>query len=387
MPIDLIELREEEKVKRSILLLMVTVLALGALVFASCAPEAAQPSPGDEEEATTPEDEEDESTPAAPAAEVIKWQFQGHPPVSDYYFTAVQNIADEITLMSGGRLEVEAFSGGSIVPATEELDGVHQGILNMGSGCPMYNMNKFPQAALFDMVSGGMTALQMTLWHTHGNGDELAAKMWEDKMNVKYIHPQGFLPPEIWAQSSKKIEDPSDLKGLKMRCAGDGGEILAGMGVATVYFPGGEVYESMQRGVIDALDYASPFLNWGMGFHEVADYLYMSPSRAPTDCAHVFVNRDDWEELTPDLQAIVYDAIVAVGLDYTADSYIRDDEALVSYYDYGTQVSALPTSVEDAYLEAAMTFYDEKAAADPIYKEIIDAHWAFKALCDRAGVK
>jgi TRAP-type mannitol/chloroaromatic compound transport system substrate-binding protein len=307
--------------------------------------------------------------------------------VSDYYFNAVQRIADHITAMSGGKLVVEAFAGGSIVPATEELSGVDQGILNMGSACPMYNVNKFPQAALFDMVSGGMTALQMTLWHTRGNGDELAAKMWESKMNVKFISPQGFLPPEIWCQSNKKIETPEDLKGLKMRCAGDGGEILAGMGVATVFFPGAEIYESMQRGVIDAFEYASPFLNWGMGFHEVAKYLYMSPSRAPTDCAHVWVNRDDWESLTPDLQAIIYDAVAAVGLDYTAESYTKDDVALVQYYDYGTEVLQLPPAVEAAYLDAAKAFYDKKAAGDALYKEIIDAHWAFKDLCDRAGIK
>ncbi len=257
----------------------------------------------------------------------------------------------------------------------------------MGSACPMYNVNKFPQAALFDMVSGGMTALQMTLWHTSGNGDDLAAKMWESKMNVKYVGTAGFLPPEVWCQTNKKIDVPGDIKGLKMRCSGDGGEILASMGAATVFFPGAEIYESMQRGVIDAFEYASPFLNWGMGFHEVAKYLYMSPSRAPTDVAHVWVNRDDWNALTPDLQQIVMDACSTVGIDYTAESYMKDDVALVQYYDYGTEVMQLPPAVETAYLDAAMAFYDKKSAGDAFYKEIIDDHWAFKALCDRAGIK
>ena len=371
--------------KRSFAILFVTLLALGSLVLAGCAPAASQPS--DEESSAAPAATDDETTPAAPAAEVIKWQYQGHPPVSDYYFQAVQRIADSITTMSNGRLEVEAFSGGSIVPASEELDGVHQGILNMGSGCAMYNVNKFPQAALFDAVSGGMTALQMTLWHTRGNGDALAAKMWEDKMNVKFVGTAGQLPPEIWAHSNAKIETASDLDGLKMRCAGDGGEILASMGVATVYFPGGEIYESAQRGVIDAFEYASPFLNWGMGFHEVTDYLYVSPSRAPTDNAHVWVNRDDWEGLSPDLQAIVIDACTAVGIDYTAESYMKDDIALVEYQDYGTEIIKMPVAVEEAYLEAAMAFYDEKASGDALYSEIIADHWAFKALCDRAGIK
>jgi TRAP-type mannitol/chloroaromatic compound transport system substrate-binding protein len=307
--------------------------------------------------------------------------------VSDYYHQAVVRIADNITKMSNGRLVVEPYAGGSIVPATEEFEGVNQGILSMGSACPMYAKNKFPQAALFDAVSGGMTAMQMTLWHTRGNGDALAAKMWEANTNVKYVGTAGQLPAEIWAQSNKKIENVNDLKGFKMRCAGDGGEILKAMGVATVFFPGAEIYESMQRGVIDAFEYASPFLNWGMGFHEVAKYLYQSPSRAPTDNAHVWVNRKAWEALTPDLQLIVMNACSAVGLDYTAESFMKDDVALVQYLDYGTEILQVPASVEAEFLKVAMDFYGQKAASDPLYKEIVDDHWAFKAMMDRAGIK
>jgi TRAP-type mannitol/chloroaromatic compound transport system substrate-binding protein len=172
-----------------------------------------------------------------------------------------------------------------------------------------------------------------------------------------------------------------------MRCSGDGGEILASMGASTVFFPGAELYESMQRGVIDAFEYASPFLNWGMAFHEVAEYMYLSPSRAPTDVAHVWANKDAWAKLTPDLQLIVYDAVATVGWDYFCESIVRDDEALVKYLDYGTKVLPLPETVVSAYLDAAMAFYAKKSAADPFYKEILDAHWEFKALCDRAGIK
>ncbi|MCK5213106.1 MAG: hypothetical protein KAQ74_04210, partial [Dehalococcoidia bacterium] len=91
--------------------------------------------------------------------------------------------------------------------------------------------------------------------------------------------------------------------------------------------------------------------------------------------------------LSPDLQAIVIDACTAVGIDYTAESYMKDDIALVEYLDYGTEIIKMPVAVEEAYLEAAMAFYDEKASGDALYSEIIADHWAFKALCDRAGIK
>jgi len=373
-------------VRRSVLMMLVAMLALGSLVLAGCAPEAAPPSGEEGGGTAAPAEEEEEEAPAAPEAEVIHWQYQGHPAVADYYHNATIRIADHITRMSGGRLTVEAFSGGAIVPATEELQGVHEGVLDMGSGCPMYAVNKFPACPLFDMVSGGMTGIQMTLWHLRGEGDELAARMWEENMNVKYVGTCGFMPAEVWAHTNKELKTPADLKGLKMRCAGDGGEILASMGVSTVFFPANEIYESAQRGVINAFECASPFLNWGFGFQEVADYMYLSPSRAPTDVAHVWVNRDRWEELSPDLQLVVMDACEAVGIDYFADCTVMNDVAVVQYLDYGTEVLPVPEAIEDAYLEAALEFYAAKAAADPFYAEVLDSHWEFKALCDRAGV-
>lgn len=367
--------------KRFLVTLVAAVAILGVLVV-GCAEEG---GPAPEEEAAP---EEEEKAPAAPEQEKITWQFQGHPPVADFYHQTVLRIAEHITTMSGGVLTVEPYAGGAIVPATEELPNVYAGVIDMGMACPMYNLDKFPQSSLFDMVSGGLTPLQMFLWHLRGDpsGDELAAEMWETKWDVEYIAPAGHLPPEVWAHSNKELNTPDDLKGLKMRCAGDGGEILASMGVSTVFFPGAELYESAQRGVIDAFEYASPFLNWEMGFHEVTDYMYLSPSRAPTDTGHVLVNKDRWEELTPDLQQIVHDAVRTVGLDYYAESVTRDDTALVKYEEYGTKVLPLPEEIEAAYLEAAMDFYDKKAAGDPLYGKILESMWEFKAVCDRAGI-
>ncbi|HUU62329.1 MAG TPA: TRAP transporter substrate-binding protein DctP [Dehalococcoidia bacterium] len=317
----------------------------------------------------------------------MTWKYQGHPPVADRYHEVVKRAAAKITTMSNGRLVVEPYAGGAIYPATEELYGVDAGILEMGLACPMYNLDKFPQASLFDMMSGGLTPLQMFLWHIRGGGDELAARMWEPALNVKYIASGGHLPPEIWCHSNRELKTPADIEGLKMRCAGEGGEILARMGAATVYFPGAELYESMQRGVIDAFEYASPSLNWGMGFQEVADYLYISPSRAPTDCGHVWVNRDVWEEITPDLQMIVEEAVRTTGFDYYAETVVLDDEFLVNFIDYGVEVLLLPKSIEDEILKVAFAYYDEKCAEDPFYAEIVESMRAFKAICDKQDVR
>jgi TRAP-type mannitol/chloroaromatic compound transport system substrate-binding protein len=289
--------------------------------------------------------------------------------------------------MSGGRLVVEPYTGGSIYPKTEELYGVDAGILEMGMACPMYNLDKFPASSLFDMMSGGLTPLQMFMWLLRGGGDELAAEMWESELNVKYIATAGHLPPELWNHSNRELKTPEDIKGLKMRCAGEGGEILARMGASTVFFPADEVYEAAQRGVIDAFECASPTIDWGFGFQEVAKYVYISPSRAPTDCSHVWVNRDAWEELTPDLQMMVESVVRNVGFDYYSESVVLDDEYLVKFIDYGVEVQLLPQSIVDEFLKVSMEYYDEKCAEDPFYARIVESMRAFQEICTKQDIR
>jgi len=371
--------------KKGIIFVFILAVTLTSmLITTACATPAPAPAPAPVP-APTPA-----PTPApAPAqpAKVITWKYQGHPAGGDRYAVTVQRASEQITAMSGGRLVVEPYTGGSIYPKTEELYGVDAGILEMGMCCPMYNLDKFPASSLFDMMSGGLTPIQMFMWLQRGGGDELAARMWESALNVKYIATAGHLPPELWAHSNRELKTPADIKGLKMRCAGEGGEILARMGASTVFFPADEVYESAQRGVIDAFECASPTIDWGFGFQEVAKYVYISPSRAPTDCSHVWVNRNKWNELTPDLQMIVESVVRNVGFDFYSESVVLDDEYLVKFIDYGCVVQLLPQAIEDEFLKVSYAYYDEKCAKDPFYAEIVNSMRAFQEICRKQNVR
>jgi TRAP-type mannitol/chloroaromatic compound transport system substrate-binding protein len=325
--------------------------------------------------------------PAVPVPpEVITWRFQGHPPAGDMAAIAVRNLAEQITAMSGGRLVVEPYHGGAIWPTHEELIGTHEGVLDMGAASAMFKMRWVPQSGLFSHMAGGLTGPQKMLWHAEGGGDELARRMWEEKHNVRFVGVLTHLRPEVFLHSNVRLERPEDLVGLKVRCAGDGGEIIRRMGAATVFFPGAEIYEAMMKGVVDAFEFASLAINYGMGFHEIADYAYMSPARGPTDSIHVWVNRDRWEELTPDLQAIVETAVRKVAVDFLAFQTARDDEAAVKFIDHGVEVLPLPQSIAEAFLTEAMKFYDERAAGDPLFAEIVESMRAWKEIMIRQGI-
>jgi len=179
------------------------------------------------------------------------------------------------------------------------------------------------------------------------------------------------LPEEVFFHSKVKIDTLEDLQGLKARCMGDGGEILKRMGAATVIIPGGEVYEAMQRGTVDAFEYSTIATNWDMHFDEVAPYMYLSPSRAPSDPQVFFVNKDAFNELPEDLQEIV----VAQVNRYTQlqHEYLvyKSVESIEKFKDAGVEVFKVSEEIENALLAEADAFYEEKSKEeDEIFGKI-----------------
>jgi len=322
----------------------------------------------------------------AQSPEVIKWKYQHHEPEASLSFTGSKRICDRINTASNGRLVVECFASGAITPALKELEGVHNGVLEAGSNAYEVYVYLLPEAGPFGSLAGGLTPIQKMMWFEGGGGNDLASRLVEP-LNVVHIANYQTGSPEIWCHSNKELKTAADIKGLKMRCAGEGGEIIARMGAATVFFPGGELYESMQRGVIDAFEYGPPQLNWGMAFHEVAEYLYISSSRAPGGSGGFAVNKDAWAKLPDDLKQVVEDAVHADPLKYYTESIQLDAEALEKYIAYGTIVQNLPKVIEDEFLETANEFYDEKAAKLPFYAEVLKSQREFKELCELQNIR
>ncbi len=308
----------------------------------------------------------------------IVWKSSGHGPASDPSQIYHDKLCNAITEATGGRLTVKPFVGGSIVPAYKELDAIDQGVLQMGYTCPMYNLDKWPAAGLISSRPGGLPGEALRTWFDFAGGADLMNKMMEGYNVMTFPGALSPLPEEVFFHSKVKLESLDDLKGLKARCMGDGGEILKRMGAATVIIPGGELYEAMQRGTIDAFEYSTLASNWNMHFNEVAKYVYLSPTRAPSDPQVIFVNKKAWEELPPDLQATV-SAVVAK---YTQDqhNYLVNESisAVEKFKEAGNEVYKVPKDIEDALTAEADKFYAEKSQTeDPIFAEIYDSMKAF----------
>jgi len=258
------------------------------------------------------------------------------------------------------------------------MEAVETGVLDIAYTSLAYNVSKIPAGSLVQTKIGGMNGLQMFEWYFEGGGQELVERASEaGGFTNKILFP--FIPTtaEVWCHSTKPIRTADDIKGLKMRTAGDGGTVLTRMGASVIMLPGGEVYESMQRGVIDAFEYSTIDTNWTQSFQEVADYMYISTSRAPTDGPPIVINRGKWNGLPAEFQQILQDAWKATGFENYAFQRAADIVALQNFRDYGVTVEKLPADVEREMLEVANEYYAEMSAKDPLYGEIVASQDAF----------
>ncbi|MBN1856375.1 MAG: TRAP transporter substrate-binding protein DctP [Dehalococcoidia bacterium] len=349
--------------KRFLLLLAAGLMVISVAIM-GCAPEeVAPPSGGDE--GTTPEEEDEGTTPAAPSGEVINWVGQAALPSGMPPHEGLVRISDTIGKMSGGRLNMTAHPAGAVVPATEEWKGINSGVLDFCAGGGSYMVSDMRFQTVFSQCPGGMPPLPLMIFHRQV-GYEVMNKWYKEKGFAFIDLGGGFHGlAESWIHTNKPLTGPDDLKGMKMRASGDAGKILEGMGVGTVFMPLGEIFEAMQRGVIDAFECSCPAFDYSMGLDEAATYTYLSPSRAPTEVYQFLVSEEKFNELPDDLKAIVQDAAVAEAVNYFTMLNSRNADAITAMRDGGEIIEPLPASINDAFAVEVKKFYAEEVTKFP----------------------
>ncbi len=302
-------------------------------------------------------------------------------------FASAQRMCEAITTASNGllRLTVEPAADPSAT-----FDAVHQGDIDFAVSWSVYwRTDKFPAASLFCIRSGGMSPMAKYLWFISGGGAELAQQMIDDQdYNVHLVPGGGYLgTPCLFLQSKEPVKSVADLQGLeKIRCGGDdAAEILRQMGASVIWLPSSEIYDALRcteerEDCIDAFTYDSPYVHWQMGFHEVAEYVYVSGCRDPHVLAHFIVNETSWNELPDDLEAIV----LKVSKEEVLTSYDErrqlDIEALAKFRESGCVVETLSPEIEGAFLTEANEYYSEKADEGDFYAKVIRSLRAFEAI-------
>jgi TRAP-type mannitol/chloroaromatic compound transport system substrate-binding protein len=236
--------------------------------------------------------------------------------------TGANNLAALIGEMSGGRIEVKVYGAGELVPAFESFDAVSRGTAEMGHGSAYYWKGKSEAAPFFSAVPFGLTAEETNGWLYHGGGLELWSELYARFGLVPA--PAGNTGVQMGGWFNKEINSVQDLKGLKMRIPGLGGEVLARAGGNPVNLPGGEVFAALQSGAIDAAEWVGPYNDLAFGLYKVAKFYYYPGWHEPSSILEAIINKQVFDALPPDLQSIVMNACKVVNQDMLAEYTARN---------------------------------------------------------------
>ena len=290
--------------------------------------------------------------------------------------SAAENLARMVEEMSNGRLTIKVYGGGEIVPPLGVFDAVSQGVADAGHGAAYYWKGKVPSSVFFTAVPFGLNAQETFGWLHYGGGLEL----WEEAYAPFNLVPMagGSTGVQMAGWFNKEINSMDDLRGLKMRIPGLAGEVFAAAGGTAVNIPGGELYTSLQTGVIDALEWVGPYNDRILGFQEVTKYYYYPGWHEPGSVLEFIVNRDSLEALPPDLQAIVRQAARASSQDMLDEYTARNNQALRSLIDdSGVQLRRLPDDVLRALWQGTRKSLDDLAARDPMAAKVYASYSEF----------
>ncbi|MBD3648307.1 MAG: TRAP transporter substrate-binding protein [Pseudomonadales bacterium] len=290
---------------------------------------------------------------------------------------APEKFAKMVKTMSAGRLEVKVYGAGEIVPAFEVFEAVSRGTVEMGHGAAYYWKGKVPIAQLFTAVPFGLTAAEMNGWLFHGGGMELWAELYANYTLVPMAGGNPGVQLAGWLHT--EINSLAAIQGMKMRIPGLGGEVFERAGGTTINLPGGEIFTSLQTGVIDATEWVGPYNDLAFGLHQVAKYYYYPGWQEPGPTLEVIVNKDAFDKLPPDLKEIVRVASKAVNSDLLAEYTARNNAALRELVDeHGVELRRLPDDVIEELRTISKEIVSEIPGDDPLANRIYDSYTTFR---------
>lgn len=297
--------------------------------------------------------------------------------------TNAVRFAEIVGELSGGRLTLQVFSGGELVPPFAVEDAVQQGTAEIGHSTPYYSVGKNSAQHFFTTIPFGMHASELDAWLRHGGGQAL----WDEVAGQRGLKP--FLSGNSTTQAAgwfkSEINSVDDLQGLNMRIAGLGGEAMRKLGVNAVLLPPAEIFPAFQSGSIDAAEWVGPALDQAFGLNKVAEICYLPAFHEPSAGLEIVVNRDAYDGLPEDLRAIIRYAAAAAHSENLAEFEFLNTQAFAQLKADGVRFLPLPADVLAALKDATAEVLDEQAEANPDFARVRESYDAFLAKAQDYG--
>jgi len=309
----------------------------------------------------------------------ISMRWQSTWPSKDIFHEFAIDYAKKVNDMTGGDLKIEVLPAGAVVPAFGLLDGVSKGVLDGGHGVLVYHYGK--QTALALWGSGpafSMDANMLLAWHKYGGGKELLNELYASIGANVVSFPYGPMPTQPLGWFKKPIAKADDIKGLKYRTVGISIDVFSGMGAAVNALPGGEIVSAMDRGLLDAAEFNNASSDKALGFADVSKVCMLQSFHQNAEQFEIMFNKDKFNALPEKMRAIIANAVEAASADMSwkaVDRYSQD------YLELQQKNGVKFYKTPDAVLKQQLEIYDDvakkKAAANPLFKKILQSQLAF----------
>ncbi|HKK93912.1 MAG TPA: TRAP transporter substrate-binding protein DctP [Longimicrobiales bacterium] len=310
----------------------------------------------------------------------IQWRMATSFPVSlDILHGTAEFIAERVAALTGGRFTIRVYSGGELVPGLQVMDAVQQGTVQAGFTAGYYYVGKNPALAFDAGVPFGLTARQQMAWINYGGGLELLRDVYSDFGIIQF--PAGNTGMQMGGWFREPVESLSDLRGLRMRIPGVGGEIMARLGTSVQVLAGGEIYSALERGAIDATEWVGPYDDETIELYQIAPNYYMPGWWEPGPNITMQVSQAAYDELPPSYQELLT-TVSAEASTFMLGRYDYENPRALDRLI--NQHGVTLRSFSDEILQAAWTesnaYLEELAADDAAFRTVYESWRDFRAL-------
>jgi len=290
--------------------------------------------------------------------------------------TGVDTFAKRCNELSGGTLEIKVFAKNILVPAMQVFDATSAAQIDAFHSGVYYWKGKNLSFSIFGGMPLGLTSEEMITWLKFGGGYEL----WRELYSKFNLYPLigGTTGPQMGGWFKKEINSLDDLKGLKMRIPGLGGEVMKKLGVNPVLLPAGEIYTALERGTIDATEWVGPALDSMMGFAKVAPFYYTG-WHEPGSILEITFNKIRWEKLSDEHRAIITAASEEMTGNMLQEFRYKNAKALQELPG-NVQIRTFPKDMMDAAKAALKEVLAEQSSQSEDFKRVLESYEAFVKL-------
>ncbi len=317
------------------------------------------------------------AAPVAQGRPRIDWRLvSSYPRSLDTLYGGAEYFSKRVAALTDDHFRIRVYPAGELVPPMQVMDAVQQGTVQMGQSASYYFTGKNPIFAFDTCQPFGLTARQQFAWLIHGGGLEQLRAAFSDFNIVNF--PMGNTGAQMGGWFRREVGSLDELKGLKMRIPGLGGEVMSRLGVTAQSLPGSEIYLALERGAIDATEWVGPYDDEKLGLNKIAKYYYYPGWWEPGPCLALYINKTQWEQLPASYQEAVACAVNDVSLWITANYDQKNPEALARLIAGGTELRKFPDEMMVAAEKHAFDLMEGHASKDAAYAKLYEGWKKFR---------